>query len=842
MAKTIVMNPPAELERRARDVPVAAERYLKFSLFARLAKKPTVERFPGTLVLRRFRAGEVICRQGESGWTAFYLLTTEDVQDLSENRQRLPPGSESESAIDSAGSPRRVATVHLASARPARPGVGGWLKRLAHAVLRRPAHAAERRPLFIPIDAPTEVSYDNRQAPLYEGDLFGEQSCLYGTPRSATIVADRDCYVLEMLRNILDQIQGDKAYRAEMDAVYKTRILKDHLHNLPLFADLTDEQFARLRDSVGLFRCKDGHLIYDEHDRSDGLYVIRSGLVKVMKNVSSLLAAEDVLDWSKLTALLPDETAAPSAAAGHIRQLLPKPIREGASTEAGRADLIAALNDILKDAKFANAAPMQTLASPALTEFVGGLPAKRAEWTELDRRRHNRLLLETAFPGLFRKRQRPGGPETVLAYLGRGEIIGEMGLMARQPRAATCIAYVHPRPDESGAAAGKWRRETEHVELVRISKEAFAELIESAPSVRAKMEQLIAARKQSEREIHVRAGVDRSEGLLSGRAEELGLIQGQKLMLIDLDRCTRCDECVQACVNTHDDGRTRLFLDGPRFGKYLVPTTCRACLDPVCMIGCPVGSIHRGDNRQIVIEDWCIGCGLCATNCPYGSIQMHDVGVIAGSVHGWRYAPSSLAGAGWERRRYSAARWLAGKTPFTDDRAFEDSLSQLGKTAAGEGFLCFRYEFSMNAHLLRTAGGFKLEVTSADESATVWLNGHEVAKPAEKPKRGKREYVVTREMNLFRAGGNVLAIKVVPPPAALGKRAILLDVRLDEVRVPDVPAELRETAEISEKVVTDLAVVCDQCSSQFGRRPACVTACPHDAAMRVDARFNFPAR
>jgi Fe-S-cluster-containing hydrogenase component 2 len=377
--------------------------------------------------------------------------------------------------------------------------------------------------------------------------------------------------------------------------------------------------------------------------------------------------------------------------------------------------------------------------------------------------------------------------------------------------------------------------------LVRIPKEAFEELIAAAPTIRTKMEQLIAVRKQSEQRIQVRADADNADGLLSGRAEELGLIQGQKLMLIDLDRCTRCDECVQACVNTHDDGRTRLFLDGPRFGKYLVPTTCRACLDPVCMIGCPVGSIHRGDNRQIVIEDWCIGCGLCATNCPYGSIQMHDVGVIAGSVHGWRYAPASLAGSGWQQRRYAAAHWLSGKTPFTHDRAFEESISPLGATAGGETSLCFRYEFRLDAHLLRTAGAFKLEVTSADEAATVWINSQEVAKPAEKPKRGKREYVLTREMNLFRAGGNVLAIQVASPPFAPGKKSVLLDLRLDEVRVPDVPAEMREAAEISEKIVTDLAVVCDQCSSQFGQRPACVTACPHDAALRVDARFNFPS-
>jgi Fe-S-cluster-containing hydrogenase component 2 len=40
------------------------------------------------------------------------------------------------------------------------------------------------------------------------------------------------------------------------------------------------------------------------------------------------------------------------------------------------------------------------------------------------------------------------------------------------------------------------------------------------------------------------------------------------------------------------------------------------------MVGCPVDSIHRGKHLQIVIEDHCIGCGLCAKNCPYGSIFM----------------------------------------------------------------------------------------------------------------------------------------------------------------------------------------------------------------------------
>lgn len=131
--------------------------------------------------------------------------------------------------------------------------------------------------------------------------------------------------------------------------------------------------------------------------------------------------------------------------------------------------------------------------------------------------------------------------------------------------------------------------------------------------------------------------------ILSPRAEQLGLLQGQRQLLIDLERCTRCDQCVQACVAAHDDGLPRLIREGPRLDQHLVPARCRSCLDPVCMIGCPVGSIARRDDLSMFIEDWCIGCGICADNCPYGAIQMHPVPVREGFGAGPRVAPPPAA-------------------------------------------------------------------------------------------------------------------------------------------------------------------------------------------------------
>jgi len=104
---------------------------------------------------------------------------------------------------------------------------------------------------------------------------------------------------------------------------------------------------------------------------------------------------------------------------------------------------------------------------------------------------------------------------------------------------------------------------------------------------------------------------------------EQGLYNAQRLLVLDLEACTRCDECTKACSDTHQ-GITRLVRDGLRIDKWLVASSCRSCSDPYCLVGCPVDAIHRdGQGKQIQIESHCIGCGLCANNCPYGNINMH---------------------------------------------------------------------------------------------------------------------------------------------------------------------------------------------------------------------------
>ena len=102
-------------------------------------------------------------------------------------------------------------------------------------------------------------------------------------------------------------------------------------------------------------------------------------------------------------------------------------------------------------------------------------------------------------------------------------------------------------------------------------------------------------------------------------------INGTATMMINLDRCTRCDDCVRACAAAHDNN-PRFIRHGPKVGNYMVANACMHCADPVCMIGCPTGAIHREISGQVVInDDTCVGCSTCANSCPYNNIRMVEV-------------------------------------------------------------------------------------------------------------------------------------------------------------------------------------------------------------------------
>ena len=103
-------------------------------------------------------------------------------------------------------------------------------------------------------------------------------------------------------------------------------------------------------------------------------------------------------------------------------------------------------------------------------------------------------------------------------------------------------------------------------------------------------------------------------------------INGTQAMVIDLNRCTRCDDCVRACAATHDNN-PRFVRHGEKHDHWMIANACMHCMDPVCMIGCPTGAIGRSEKTGVVTinDSTCVGCSTCANSCPYDNIRMTKI-------------------------------------------------------------------------------------------------------------------------------------------------------------------------------------------------------------------------
>lgn len=102
---------------------------------------------------------------------------------------------------------------------------------------------------------------------------------------------------------------------------------------------------------------------------------------------------------------------------------------------------------------------------------------------------------------------------------------------------------------------------------------------------------------------------------------ERGLLGAERLLVIDQNLCTDCNACVDACQSRH--GAPRLKRTGLQLDHLLFPSACRHCEDPKCLM-CTVRGITRESSGEIRIDPDgpCVGCGACATRCPYDNIQM----------------------------------------------------------------------------------------------------------------------------------------------------------------------------------------------------------------------------
>jgi CRP-like cAMP-binding protein/Fe-S-cluster-containing hydrogenase component 2 len=436
----------------------------------------------------------------------------------------------------------------------------------------------------------------------------------------------------------------------------------DRLKALPLLRGLSAEVLGKLQPN--LFECefKSGELILREGEYCDGAYYLLEGLVEVRfrksdESTPRTLPDPDRRNAPRLSASLgrlfsrKPAAAAPAAANPSATVILPEipvDLKPGARTVLEPGDIfgegsalsrypiatdIAAASDV-RCLLIRTPALRSMLDLPELASFKAlfddrykqrGLRAHFARvdlFKDLDDRvisrlianvdlvnfKPGRVIAEQGKPadafymvrgGYVKVGVKVGAGDLAASYLRKGDFVGETALLLDEPWPFSLTAL-------------------EHVELVKLSRERMREVLSQFPELEARLWQTLTTRLKQVRS----AAKDPLTSQPLQFAMDSGLIHGESVLLINLETCTRCDECVRACADVHD-GTPRFIREGAKFRNFSVTTACYHCTDPVCMIGCPTGAITRplGTLEVTIDKATCIGCGNCVRRCPWGNIH-----------------------------------------------------------------------------------------------------------------------------------------------------------------------------------------------------------------------------
>ena len=218
------------------------------------------------------------------------------------------------------------------------------------------------------------------------------------------------------------------------------------------------------------------------------------------------------------------------------------------------------------------------------------------------------IMIRNGFARLSRSR---GDGEQTIAYLGKGQTFGLRELS-------------HNWQTQQQRPWSLSLRAVGYVDVLKIPTSAVEQLV--LPNLR---KEILPATYPDSQSLTNRRKAPREKSLDQNLLEvlvEQRYINGTQAMVIDLNRCTRCDDCVRACAATHDNN-PRFVRHGEKHDHWMIANACMHCMDPVCMIGCPTGAIGRSEETGVVtINDrTCVGCSTCANSCPYDNIRMVEI-------------------------------------------------------------------------------------------------------------------------------------------------------------------------------------------------------------------------
>jgi Fe-S-cluster-containing dehydrogenase component len=123
-------------------------------------------------------------------------------------------------------------------------------------------------------------------------------------------------------------------------------------------------------------------------------------------------------------------------------------------------------------------------------------------------------------------------------------------------------------------------------------------------------------------------------------------------MIVDIDKCIGCGNCVRACANENHvpPGYFRTWVERYQVGEdqqpmvdspngaidgfppsthtnlksFFVPKLCNQCAHSPCVQVCPVGATFVSPDGVVLVDaNYCLGCRYCVQACPYGCRYLH---------------------------------------------------------------------------------------------------------------------------------------------------------------------------------------------------------------------------
>ena len=212
----------------------------------------------------------------------------------------------------------------------------------------------------------------------------------------------------------------------------------------------------------------------------------------------------------------------------------------------------------------------------------------------------------------------------VRAYLGRGDVVGDVEAEMHVPRRVSVVA--------SGAA---W--------VLGVPREVVMGIARRRPEL---LDSIRRVQDEADDQMSAQHGAIAHANTTQHVFKDLYRMQvARSLLVIDENSCVRCGHCSWSCASAHVDGISRLVRRGEKVvtridrGEHadaaplLIPNSCQHCENPACMPDCPTGAIGRDPRGEVFIrESLCTGCGNCAKGCPWDNIQMAPRGGKPGFV------------------------------------------------------------------------------------------------------------------------------------------------------------------------------------------------------------------